>query len=339
MDTLTEYPLTTGIETLAVVCGISRPTDRALSDLDTRTSPAVVSYRPRRVPAGVSYAAIHRNPKGWGAAAEVNLTTLLHGPGSEVGSLSAGEVPLAVERLLPTLRAVLPGVKFPEELWGFDVTRYDPSFTVLLPSDWDIGMVIAAAHASWCARRRGREVVSLHDSGGRTVTHRISNGHSRSLYDKTFQARLQGKECPDGALRAEARIRPRDPIALSDTEKLVSQSSEEITALAASIGPMIASSAMVTVRTLIEAQKELGEEPNPSEAYTLATVHAIIQDTGSVDRLVADGMSRATAYRRRARLWKLLAAADDSVQDRAAADVFGSTEVLLARQLLDRIRE
>jgi hypothetical protein len=208
-----------------------------------------------------------------------------------------------------------------------------------MPPDVDLASVIAAAHTSFLLRRRGREVVSLHDSGGRTVTHRLSNAHSRSLYDKTTQARQSGKDCPDGALRLESRVRPRDLFPLSDMENLVSKSSEELTALAASIGPMIASSAMVTVRTLIEAQKELGEEPNVSEAYTLATVHAIIQDTGSVDRLVADGMSRATAYRRRARLWKLLAAADESVQDRAAADVFGSTEVLLARQLLDKIRD
>ena len=115
----------------------------------------------------------------------------------------------------------------------------------------------------------------------------------------------------------------------------MSQSADEIRDLAASLVPVLQTSVRVTVRILLEAQEALGEEPNPSEAYALASIHSILGNGESIDALVADGMSRRTAYRRRARLRELLAAADDDVQDRAASDVFGTANVLLARQLVE----
>lgn len=327
-------PLQSGVETLAVRAAIgSRPSDSALYDLDRHSSPAFTRYSVRKPPPGLSRLSLLRRPLGWGIEAEANLTTLLHGKGSEVGSLSAGEVPLALGELLRVIRGQLPKVRVPDEPWMYDVTRFDPSTTLRLPESLTPSDVVRSVHKVWAARRQGRQVLSLIDSTGPTVTYRVTADLSRSVYDKSAQARTQGKPCPDNVVRLESRVRP-EPFPLSSEGALVTESSSEITSIASAMVGVTRAATMVTMETLIEAQKALGEEPNVNEAVTLTTVHDLLLESGDVSNLTQHGMALSTAYRHRARLRKLLTAADEKVQDRAAENVFGLSEVLLARHLM-----
>lgn len=332
METLIAHPLTVGVETVALRTEVGRPTDRVLSEMDRKTSRAVTTFLPSHLPAGVSYFGIHHTPKGWALHAEANLTTVLHGAGSEVGSLSAGEVPLALDRLILVLRSVVPALDLPLMPWRYDVTRFDPSTTLRFD---DPASVITTAHANWRTLRSGKQTLSLHDSGGMTATLVLSRALSHMVYDKKAVSDRQGKDCPVGAVRLEARVRPKKGIPLSATEELVGQSSEQLMAIARAIGPVVQSAGLVTARTFIEAQKALGEEPDPAEAFALVGYFTVMDSSLNVRPLIENGISPATAYRRRARIRELLSVADEDLQDRAAMDVFSGAEVVLARQLLE----
>lgn len=332
-----DRPLVAGVETLAIRADLgSQPSDSALYELHRYGAPAFVRYRHPKPDPGLSGVSVIRSPKGWSVQAEGNLTTLLYGAGSEVGSISAGEVDLGAKALVRSINRHLPGIRVPDELWRWDVTRYDPSTTLILPEEWLPLHVVHAAYKAWASIRSGKQTLSLHQSTGATTTLRVTAGHSRSVYDKSAASLTQGKPCPANAVRLESRVRPK-PFPLSESGVLVSEASTEVSALAASIGQIMKSATQVNLHTLIEAQKALGEEPNVSEALTLTAVHQLLALDGSVQPLIQEGMSQATAYRRRARLQKLLAAATEEVQDRAAADVFGMSEVLLARQLMESL--
>jgi hypothetical protein len=333
--------LETGVETLAVRTELGqRPPDRILYNLRKSSSIVSDTYRLENLPKGLGYAAIQRTPQGWAFAAEANLTTLLHGPGSEVGSLSAGEIPLAVDVLFRHLEECLPPDTIPTEPWRYDVTRYDPSTTLRLPDSLTPAELVATTHRAWTLLRKGSETVSHHASLGQTVTHILNlQHHSRSVYDKSQQARSSGKPCPPNLVRLEARVRPSTVFPASEVPAMVERSSQELAALAASIGPVMHTATRVSVRTLMTAQQNLGEEPNHREALILTGVSNVLDHSGSVEPLIQDGCARTTAYRYRARLRALLATVTESQQDHAAADIFGMSEVVLARQLMASMAE
>lgn len=339
MTETVEFPLRVGVETMTVRqdLGRHRPRDRVLSDMRAYFAPHGARYVVRDKPPGVGNCWVENTARGWAAGIDANLTTLLYGPGSEVGSLTAGEIPLATDRLLLAFRRLLPGLPISDEAWRHDVVRYDPSTTAVLPDGVTPTDAVHAAFAHWASQRVARQVLTLTRSTGSTVTYRRSAGSSLSVYDKTAEAALNGKTCPDRTVRLEARVRPAKPIPLSNLGDIVESAADHVGDLASSLGTVVQTATQVTVHTLVEAQKALGEEPNVSEALTLTAIHQLLRDSGDLRILIQEGMSRSTAYRRRARLHELLAATDEALQDRAAADVFGMTEVLLARQLIEQL--
>jgi len=328
-----------GVETVSLRCslGNNRPADRIVYNLDHRKSPHLDRFTVRKPPPGISGASYKRTPDGWWAEIEGNLTTLLHGPGSEVGSLSGQEVPVALEVLAYEASRVLGG-PVSGDLFGWDVTRYDPSTTLLLPPDVHPSSVVLEVHRVWDAQQSGYQTVTMHNSGSRTALLLLDKSTSRTVYDKSGQAQRQGKPCPPGALRLESRCRPKNPVPASYPGVIVSDAAAEIATIAQAIGKAIPAAAQLTVHTLVEAQKLLGEEPNVSEALTLSTVMSLLQQSnGDVWILTQEGMSKSAAYRRKARLQRLLSVCDEALQDSAANDVYEWSTVLLARDVMDHL--
>lgn len=325
------------IETVAATADIARPSLTDVRGWMRLGKRATTEYRPtERLPEGIGYLGLIETPDGWQVRWEGNLTAVLHGSRVTAGSLARSEVTAATDRALALVNGVCSAA--PEPGWRWDVTRFDPSGSWVMPEGTWTQDVVKAAHVRWLEARTGNQRVGFDVSTGATATWvKSKRARSWSVYDKTAEARLRHKVAPPGVIRLEARLRPkRGTWHLGQTEDLMESSERELEALARTVGEALPSAVRLMVAALMRGQEALGEKPDPGEAFRLASVGMMVEDEG-VKSLEAAGVPRRTAYRWRSRVTQLLEAGGgmDGFA-RSAAELFDPQQVLLARDLVER---
>lgn len=288
------------------------------------------------LPAGLSLVAFYADPDGgWRCRAEGNLTTLLYGDGTAVGSLDLDELEPATVAFREAVRGVVQGPVPPADEW--DLHRLDPSRTVVLPDHVPASLVIEAAWQGWNLNKRTGQTLSRHND--ETVTLRLAKHRSHSVYDKRAEALHKGSRFvrPDspGLLRLEARVRPRlaQSADLRDwrpTLNLTPKDHEMINAENDLLTDALMSMVGATVLTQVRAFLRAGARP--SEAVRLTTTVLLVAQYG--DGVLEDlGVPRATAkrWRKEARDFLATQTEDDLIDDLPA--VVRQAQSLRARDL------
>lgn len=235
-------------------------------------------------PVGVSMVRVTHHPSvpGFTVAVEGNLTACVHGDSSTAGSLSAGELPHGVEKLLLRSAAWAKLGEVPPEDWR--VTRLDPSQTYRCADGVSAGQVVAAYADVFADHAGGRVVASMHQSSGATAVLRQSVGRSLTVYDKGAEAARKGQAVPAGGLvRVEGRLRPQKvksgrwkaveaTLALGgDVMDAVRGENEDSLSLVRQV---------MATGISVAADKAMAAGLTPGSAYRLAAVHELVAAYG-----------------------------------------------------------
>jgi len=326
------------IETIDARCDLVRPplgVDRW--DFRRSATGAKSWTLPREErPDGVSLLSVSLTPAGdLRCRVEANLTTLYAGtPHAAVASLTAEEVPGAVDALAGTVQEVLGNSPAPEP-HRWDVHRLDPSTTLVLPDAVPATTVVRGLRDAWSLTRRKDSTLSAHND--QTVTLRLSKHRSWTAYDKAAEAagKANPLRLPPNLLRLEARLRPRQAKnalhgewnpTLALTKDDLGMVENELDAMTEALAQVSAAQGLMTVRALIRGGATV------NEAMRLNTVATLVAAYGPAV-LTELGAAQSTADRWRADVKRYLAASADEGDALAGIEADLPTVVRMAARL------
>lgn len=273
-------------------------------------------------PAGISDLRVTLAPDGETRVhLEGNLTAAVYGPELTWASLAPDELHEAAAWFLDLATQHAPFIEQNPEL--HDLTRFDPSATIVLDPDQTAGDIIRATRPVWNQLARKTSTVAHHQSNGETLRLSQTAGRSWEVYDKTADALRKGQRPDPGLLRVEARIRPRkirtaEYLALTPTLALDRDTLETITveldSLARSVQTMASTATLGTVRALARGGAPI------NSSMRLATVQQLVGafGPGILDEL---GVPAKTQERWRAELRKYLPADVQTLEDQVIDDL------------------
>ncbi len=244
---------------------------------------------------------------------QITLPTLAYkNPSAKIGTLENTRVFDGLMNGYSIMKGMFPEFVKPIDFW--DVRRMDTSVT-LSPNgesnEHAERVIIERAHNLAMQTSSRKQDAIMFCSDGWTAS-RGKRGSVKTPYDRIYQksveARRYGFEgVPDGLLRAE-RERHMNMTVPEWIETKETTMESDLEALAQWFTQAQAGYHVTLAQTLLEAQKALGEKPNPSEAAMLAGLIPILQMSGPKGLMDGLEMNRRTAYRRAGRVRELMEA-------------------------------
>lgn len=325
------------IETVTVRAELARSQLKGLREEDYYRvmGPAGPTYilKPHLRPEGISRQAYVTSGGRMYFSAEGNLTACLYGDRYTAGSLTAGEAALGMlafeSAAWGSARGALP------EARNAEVVRMDASRSLVHGPQASTDELLSAYGVSQLASGTKAHPAQVIRSSGRTVAKgkRGSTRYER-VYDKSSEARAAGKPCPSNVIRTEVELRPERVIYMTEAEELTGVADSELVAVADHLGRACAAFNQATVALLRHGMAELGEKDNPAEAMRLCGAASILAVSGLEGIVNEGGVSRATAYRMRARIEELMTAALGGSSESHLVQALRDASELLARDVL-----
>lgn len=331
------------IETVRLIGDLgSRAGD--LRELNRRTmdwrrvgAPGGSRWVAQETPEGVGSLSIVTQGKSVRWEAEGNLTACLYGEQRTAGGLQRSEVVPALGVMVERAIEATLGAPVPRER-DLRLNRVDFSRSLVLTGVHTSGLLLAAAGPALDMASNAHPV-NLIKSGGVTLALGKRGGvRYRRFYEKYPEAQKAGKNCPPNTLRMESETRTAGGACryLEEVPEMVEKDADaELMDMARWLVEACANYNLATIDMLRQGMRAMGQKDDSAEAMRLAGAASVLSVYGVQGLMDQGGVSRATAFRTKARIHDLIVAAYGSEPEDVLRGAIETARVLLASDIED----